>query len=242
MFAALVPLQPVRWVPDGLVCAPRASTDLPAMMAALQDCPVGWSPLDHVPAWPMPSALMMGGWYVRGPMHVPAPPGIRELIQTDGEGFGPHGHPSTAMCLRALDRFPDGPALDIGCGSGLLMQAWALLARGPVVGVDVDLRAVQQARASLALIDPPVDVDVVHGLLEQVLSDHSESVWLANLPLTGHRTVHACMAAHTAPSMMLCAGFRTAHRDRVLSGYRHHGLRPAGASRVGGWECWRLQR
>ena len=91
----------------------------------------------------------LGGWYLRSPAHAPAPAGVRELVQAPGEGFGPAAHATTAMCLEGVEALPAGPALDAGCGSGLLAQAWARLGRGPVLACDLDPRALDQAARSL---------------------------------------------------------------------------------------------
>ena len=240
VFPALVALQPTDWTRDGLVCAPR-SGDPSAAADALRNCPVPWAPLDWVPAWHPTPARWIAGWYLRSDRHAPAPSGIRELIQATGEGFGPHAHPTTEMCLAALADMPCGPAVDVGCGSGLLSQAWYLLRRGSVVGVDVDPAAVRHARDSLDLAGIGADLPIVHAPLGRVLGDHPMSVWLVNLPPVAHRAVHACMHPHSLPAGILCSGFRASHRETVLSGYRAHGLRTVGVTRRAGWECWRLR-
>jgi SAM-dependent methyltransferase len=233
---ALVPLQPVAWDPAGLVCAPRAGgADAAAALAA---CPLPSRPLPVVPGWPDPPAAMLGGWYVRGPDHAPAPPGVRELVQAPGEGFGPCGHVTTAMCLAALPGLPAGPAVDLGCGSGLLGQAWARLGRGPVVAVDLEARAVAQARASAAAAGLAHRIRLRTGPPEVVAGDVAGAVLLANLPADGHYALLACM--HAPPVAAVLSGLRPAGARRVVAAYRAHGLRPVAAARRGGWERWVL--
>ena len=47
-----------------------------------------------------------------------------------------------------MEDLPAGAALDVGCGSGLLAQAWAALGRGPVLACDLDPRALARPPAA----------------------------------------------------------------------------------------------
>lgn len=73
----------------------------------------------------------------------PAPDDI--IISLDpGMAFGTGTHPTTQLCLEALeDLVKTGQdVLDLGCGSGILAIAAAKLGAGKVVGVDIDEIAV----------------------------------------------------------------------------------------------------
>lgn len=60
-----------------------------------------------------------------------------------GTAFGTGQHPTTALCLRAIERagFKEVTALDLGCGSGILSIAMAMLG-ATVVAIDNDPDAV----------------------------------------------------------------------------------------------------
>ena len=66
--------------------------------------------------------------------------------------FGTGGHESTQLCLRALESYlrPGARCLDLGTGSGILSIAAALLGAGSVLAVDIDEKAVANARENLA--------------------------------------------------------------------------------------------
>jgi ribosomal protein L11 methylase PrmA len=229
---ALCPLQPVSWAEAGLVCAPRSAPELSG--PALAACPLPHHRLDRVPAWPDPPARWLAGWYLRSPAHAAAPPGRRELVQAPGEGFGPDGHDTTAMCLETLETLPAGPALDAGCGSGLLAQAWARLGRGLVVAVDLDPRALDQAARGLAAAGLAGRVDLRRaGVGALRPEDLAGRVLLANLPGTAHRQLLARIAG--PPQAAVLSGLRPAEAGPVEDAYRALGLVPASRQERGGF-------
>jgi SAM-dependent methyltransferase len=223
-FPALCPLQPVRMEPAGLVCAPRCAPELAG--PALAACPLPVRVLAAVPAWPDPPARMLSGWYLRSPAHLPAPAGVRELVQAPGEGFGPGGHATTEMCLGALGGdLPAVPALDAGCGSGLLAQAWAALGRGPVLGVDLDPRALDQAARSLTAAgctDVTLRLGPLGGLPP---ADLAGRVVLANIPAAAHRALLAAVDPRRPPVAVVLSGVRADQVAEVEAAWRALGLR-----------------
>ena len=96
-------------------------------------------------------------------------PGDVVLALDPGMAFGTGLHPTTRLCLAALESLADRGALaagmggaggvgdadtrpatvlDVGCGSGILSIAAALLGSGPVLAVDVDEIAVDATAAN----------------------------------------------------------------------------------------------
>jgi ribosomal protein L11 methylase PrmA len=233
-FPALCALQPVGRAPAGLVCAPRAAPELAG--PALAACPLPHRSLARVPAWPDPPARWVAGWYLRCPAHLPAPAGLRELVQVPGEGFGPGGHATTAMCLEALEALPAGPALDAGCGSGLLAQAWARLERGPALACDLDPRALDQAARSLAAAGLAGRVTLRRSALGALPPGRiAGRVLLANVPAPAHRELLARVGA--PPVAALLSGLRPGEEVAIEGAYRALGLEPAGRAERGGFVC-----
>ncbi len=93
--------------------------------------------------------LQMGGrlWICPSWTHPPNPNAINILLDP-GLAFGTGTHPTTAMCLRALDGdLPPGQrVVDYGCGSGILGIAAARLGATAVLGVDNDPQAITASR------------------------------------------------------------------------------------------------
>jgi len=84
-----------------------------------------------------------------------------------GLAFGTGQHPTTAMCLRALEEIVSQGAtvLDIGCGSGILSIAAAKLGAARVTAIDIDPQAVSATQSNVEAnsIDT---IDVFEGALE----------------------------------------------------------------------------
>jgi len=185
MFGALIPLQPVEWTDAGLLCAPRAAPEEAAV--ALMACPAPVSAVTPVRVWPDDPCRLVSGWYRRSDCHAAAPDSMRELVQAAGGGFGPGDHPTTVMCLSALDQLPSGDAIDVGCGSGLLTQAWARLGRGRVLAIDLDPLAVSQTRASAHLAGVEAMVETRRQAIETLRPAALANVTLlANIPAAAH--------------------------------------------------------
>ena len=79
--------------------------------------------------------------------------GDEVVIDLDpGMAFGTGLHPTTRLCLQALedraDRAPLGRVLDVGCGSGILSIAAVKLGATRALGVDIDPIAIEATEAN----------------------------------------------------------------------------------------------
>ena len=85
--------------------------------------------------------LILPAW-----LEVPTEHGERLVIRMDpGSAFGTGSHPTTRLCLEALEQAPPVEALvaDLGCGSGVLGLAALGLGATAVVAADTDSLAVR---------------------------------------------------------------------------------------------------
>lgn len=82
-----------------------------------------------------------------------------------GRSFGHGAHPTTLLCLAAVEELveshPDAAVLDIGCGSGVLAVAAARLGARRVVAVDIDEAAIAATRDNAARNGAAEQVEVV---------------------------------------------------------------------------------
>jgi ribosomal protein L11 methyltransferase len=90
---------------------------------------------------------------VKAPWHEVDPRADEVVIELDpGMAFGTGLHPSTQLCMIALEDelAPGDRVLDVGVGSGVLAVAAAVLGAGAVDGVDIEPVAVRAARENAA--------------------------------------------------------------------------------------------
>lgn len=95
-------------------------------------------------------AVVIGGLWVGPPWQVDdAPEGFKRVVIEPAQGFGTGAHPTTRLVLSLLQDQPRASVLDLGCGSGVLSIAAALLGFGPVTAIDNDPVAVESTRDNL---------------------------------------------------------------------------------------------
>ncbi len=96
----------------------------------------------------------------------------RKIIRLDpGSAFGTGSHPSTRLCIEALDNNPPvGQAIaDIGCGSGILSLTALKLGAKSTFSVDTDSLAISATKINSALNDFPENLlNVFLGSIEEV--------------------------------------------------------------------------
>lgn len=119
--------------------------------------------------------LILPAWLELPPEHA-----HRQVIRMDpGSAFGTGSHPTTRLCLEAIEQLADerggslGPirVADLGCGSGILGIASLLEGAGSVAAADTDSLAVRATR----------DNAVVSGFAEQFQVDLGSIERLAEL-------------------------------------------------------------
>ncbi len=105
------------------------------------------------------------------------------IIELDpGMAFGTGTHPTTVMCLQALERFvkPNDHVVDVGTGSGVLAIGAALLGAKQVTALDLDEVAVSAARQNVLLNKMENVVSVAKNNLIDGLDDKADVV-VANI-------------------------------------------------------------
>ncbi|AFJ02964.1 Ribosomal protein L11 methyltransferase [Methylophaga frappieri] len=77
--------------------------------------------------------------------HTPPQPEAVNILLDPGLAFGTGTHPTTALCLRWLDKqeMTGKTVIDYGCGSGILAIAAALLGASKIIAVDTDPQALE---------------------------------------------------------------------------------------------------
>ena len=176
------------------------------------------------------------------------PPAVRvgttalELI--DSAAFGTGLHPTTALCLEALEEIVDASvperALDVGTGSGVLALAALRLGVAHVTAIDADKLALRTAAENARRNGVDARLELVHGGPEAVAG--TWPLVLANVlaaPLIEMAPAIIRRMAHHGE--LVLSGIPTAVEREVDRAYRHLGLRRVGARRRGGWVALRLR-
>ncbi|MEK9198762.1 50S ribosomal protein L11 methyltransferase [Ureibacillus sp. 179-F W5.1 NHS] len=105
------------------------------------------------------------------------------IIELDpGMAFGTGTHPTTVMCLQALEKVVNkgDTVIDVGTGSGVLSIAAALLGAKNVHALDLDEIAVKSARENIKLNNVQHVAKVFHGNLLDTVTEQADVV-VANI-------------------------------------------------------------
>lgn len=136
-------------------------------------------------------------------------------------GFGTGHHATTRMCMRLLSDLDisDLTVLDLGTGSGVLTMAAALSGARRVIGIDVDVDAIQSAETSARLNTLP---DTIEFQVSDFRSAPPAPVDLVLANLTGGMLTSSGsqIATLVKPGgQMILSGFDHTEVDGVLAAF-----------------------
>ena len=106
-----------------------------------------------------------------------------KIIEIDpGMAFGTGTHETTKMCINAIEKYikSEDILIDIGCGSGILSIAGAILGAKKVIAVDLDKLAVKISKENVELNNYQDIIEVRHGNLTDVITEKADII-VANI-------------------------------------------------------------
>ena len=169
------------------------------------------------------------------------------LALDPGMAFGTGLHPTTRLCLAALEpladdgRLTDARVLDVGCGSGILAIAALKLGARTALGVDTDPIAVESTNANAARNDLGDRLTARPGSLPTDAGPFD--VVLANLVADILIPLGALLEEELAPAgTLLTSGIFIDRASEVVSAFETAGLRIASRAAEGEWVALELQR
>ncbi len=160
-----------------------------------------------------------------------------------GMAFGTGLHPSTALCLRALEDAvePGMSVLDMGTGSGILAIAAAHLGAGHVQALDSDAVAVRVASENALVNGFRGVIDVRQGSLAEVSGAYHVIV-INILARVIRDMLSGGLASHLYPGgQIVAAGILESQADDVRKAFRAEGLQVLGELQEKDWVMLRAQ-
>lgn len=156
--------------------------------------------------------------------------------------FGTGDHPTTSLCLEAVDDFmlanPGVDVLDVGTGTGVLAFAAKKLGAKRCIGVDNDEMSVVLAK-ECAEENGISDVELSTKTLEEI--DGQFDLVLANI-LANTLTELAPLIAPKVKRRLVLAGVLVPQAKDVTAAFVAQGLKPAGEKSIGEWIRIELER
>ncbi len=169
------------------------------------------------------------------------------VIELDpGMAFGTGHHPTTTMCLKALEQSvtPGCSVLDLGCGSGILSIAAAKLGASEVLALDIDTTAVETAMANVRQNGVDTVVRVDEGTLPYPsLRPGGYDVVVANISSTVISSLAGSIARAARPGgRVVASGILDQARGPVVQRLEETGLHLERVDVDGDWVALRLVR
>ena len=170
-----------------------------------------------------------------GPPWETAPEGTVALTIEPKMAFGTGDHPTTALCLAAVEAFcaahPGASVLDVGTGTGVLGLMARKLGAGRVVGVDNDPISVTLARENAAL-NGIAGVELTDASLDRV--EGRFDLVVANILANTLVEFAPELVRHTRDRLVL-AGVLVHQEDEVREAFERASAVFAGGDRSGDW-------
>jgi ribosomal protein L11 methyltransferase len=191
---------------------------------------------DDGSVWILSPRAVRAGSFLINPARAAAQPDTLRL--TDSDAFGTGLHPTTALCIEALEEIisidhPDR-ILDVGTGSGILALTALIMGVPRAVGLDIDASALQAAAGNARLNRLSDRIEFVLGGPE--LIQGSWPVVVAN--------VLAAPLIEMAPVLvqrlrkrgrLVLSGIHSSLDSEVRRAYQHLGIRAIDSKTRAGW-------
>jgi ribosomal protein L11 methyltransferase len=185
--------------------------------------------------------VVIGGRLHLRPPWAPARDDLIDVVIDPGQAFGTGAHDTTRLCLELLlELEPEGPLMDLGCGSGVLAVAAAKLGFNPVHAVDHDRESIEATRTNAA-----ANATTVQATRFDLLRDGpipSAPTTLANLlrPLL----LNAARQGFAAPppQALIASGLLTTEADEVAGAFAGRGYEEHARKETDTWAALLLRR
>lgn len=181
--------------------------------------------------------ITVGRLWVGPPWERSAAPQEKVAVVVEPKmAFGTGDHPTTMLCLEALDEYlaahPGASVLDVGTGTGVLAIAARKLGASRVVGTDNDPVAVELAQECALENLGASSIEISGASLEELPGTFD--LVLANI-LANTLLELAPALSLKARDRLVLSGLLLSQREEVEAAYRKQGLFPHGHREMGEW-------
>jgi ribosomal protein L11 methyltransferase len=224
---------------DGLAAILPDSVTPDAVAAALGVAGVAVSRAmgrDNGSVWLLSPRAVRIGKVLVAPREVEAPPEALRL--TDSAVFGTGHHPTTALCVEAIEEaltvsVPDS-VLDIGTGSGVLALAALKMGVPRAVGLDIDADALQIAAGHARLNNLEDRLELLPGGPDVV--DRTWPLVVANVLAAPLIEMAPVLIRRVGPGgRLILSGIPWSLESEVRQTYRRLGMRHVRSETRAGW-------
>lgn len=169
------------------------------------------------------------------------------ILEIDpGMAFGTGTHETTSLCMKLMEKYMDAHQdranmniLDVGCGSGILSIAAALLGCENVLGIEIDPDAVKVARENVQLNNVQDQVSVEEGDLMKGIGKDGEyraDIIVANLMHNLVMMLAPAAREHMAKNgVFISSGILLEKKDETAKAIREAGFEIVEISEDGEW-------
>ena len=172
------------------------------------------------------------------------------ILIDPGMAFGTGAHPTTRLCIEALEDYlhPGDAFVDLGCGSCILSIAAAKLDAGPIVSIDNDAQAIDTARTNVAHNQLQHQIQPLIGslpeLLEIIQGEFKPRVVVVNiLAKIIERFLAEGLAHSVIPGgLLILSGILDKQVNTILEQARTLGLQEIRRYQEKDWICLVLQK
>jgi ribosomal protein L11 methyltransferase len=162
-----------------------------------------------------------------------------DIVLDPGMAFGTGTHPTTQLCLKAIERVCveqcPGNILDMGAGSGILAIAALKLGAGSALAIDMEEESVAACKTNAAINGVELDVK-----LGDTPPNRTFDLVIANIlaaPLVRiARELSACVGNH-----LILSGLLTSQVDNIAAAYISEGLTEIRRDIQGEWASIELK-
>ncbi len=162
------------------------------------------------------------------------------VIEIDpGMAFGTGTHETTSMCVKMMEKYmnTEDMVMDVGCGSGILSIAGALLGAKNVLGIDIDPIAVEVSQENIELNHVEDVVTIQYGDLTKGV-DYQADLIVANLMADLIQMLTKDVAKHLKKSgIYIMSGILLEKEELILNCLRDNGFEVLEVMEDGDWCC-----